>query len=119
MGKTSLVHLLCHNDVLVNPAYTIGCSVEVRLHDYTKVASSPTYFIEFWDVGGTFGHEKGRSIFYNSVNGIFVCVVCCRIIIIIMLIGIIAVHDLTNRKSHTNLRKWLSEALCHSMFLYV
>ena len=69
MGKTSLVHLLCRNDVVINPAYTIGCSVEVRLHDYNKVASSPTYFIEFWDVGGTLGHEKGRSIFYNSVNG--------------------------------------------------
>lgn len=73
MGKTSLVHLLCRNDILSNPAYTIGCSVEVRLHDYNKVASSPTYFIEFWDVGGTFGHEKGRSIFYNSVNGNHIC----------------------------------------------
>ena len=70
VGKTSLVHLICHNDVLTSPAYTIGCSVEVRLHDYNKAPSSPTYFIEFWDVGGTFGHEKGRSIFYNSVNGI-------------------------------------------------
>lgn len=93
VGKTSLVHLLCHNDVLTNPTYTIGCSVEVRLHDFNKVPTSPTYFVEFWDVGGTFGHEKGRSIFYNAVN------------------GIIGVHDLTNRKSHTNLRKWLSEAL--------
>lgn len=25
--------------------------------------------------------------------------------------GIILVHDLTNRKSHTNLRKWLGEVL--------
>ena len=36
-------------------------------------------------------------------------ILCC-------ILGIIAVHDLTNRKSHTNLRKWLSEALCHGMF---
>ena len=69
VGKTSLVHILCHDDVLSNPAYTIGCSVEVRLHDYTKVPSAPSYYIEFWDVGGTLGHEKGRPIFYNSVNG--------------------------------------------------
>ncbi|XP_065907896.1 rab-like protein 3 isoform X2 [Dysidea avara] len=96
VGKTSLVHILCHDDVLSNPAYTIGCSVEVRLHDYNKIPSAPSYYIEFWDIGGTLGHEKGRSIFYNSVN------------------GIIAVHDLTNRKSHTNLRKWISEALCQS-----
>ena len=69
VGKTSLVHILCHDDVLSNPAYTIGCSVEVRLHDYNKIPSAPSYYIEFWDIGGTLGHEKGRSIFYNSVNG--------------------------------------------------
>lgn len=27
------------------------------------------------------------------------------------LVGIILVHDLTNKKSHQNLRKWLCEAL--------
>ena len=104
--------------MLSNPSYTIGCSVEVRLHDYNKVTSSPTYFIEFWDVGGTFGHEKGRSIFYNSINGDLCCFVNYWIIMSVLCAGIIAVHDLTNRKSHTNLRKWLSEALCHSMSLY-
>lgn len=41
------------------------------------------------------------------------CMICA------ILTGIIAVHDLTNRKSHINLRKWLSEALSHSMLLYV
>uniref|UniRef100_A0A8C9G333 RABL3 n=1 Tax=Pavo cristatus TaxID=9049 RepID=A0A8C9G333_PAVCR len=30
VGKSSLVHLLCHNQVLGNPSWTVGCSVDVR-----------------------------------------------------------------------------------------
>ena len=31
VGKTSLVQLLCHDEATNNPAYTIGCSVEVTV----------------------------------------------------------------------------------------
>lgn len=31
VGKSSLVHLLCHNQVLGNPSWTVGCSVDVRV----------------------------------------------------------------------------------------
>jgi len=94
VGKTSLVHLLCHNETIDNPDWTIGCSVEVKLHDY-KVGQpgEKTYFVELWDVGGWASHAQGRSVFYNQVN------------------GILLVHDLTNRKSELNLRKWLIEVL--------
>lgn len=94
VGKTSLVQLLCHDEATNNPAYTIGCSVEVTLHEYK--AGTPeerTYFVELWDIGGAIQHKNSRYIFYNPVH------------------GIILVHDLTNRKSHQNLRKWLAEVL--------
>ncbi|KAJ8252968.1 hypothetical protein GJAV_G00207710 [Gymnothorax javanicus] len=36
VGKSSLVHLLCQNQVLGNPSWTVGCSVDVRVHDYKE-----------------------------------------------------------------------------------
>uniref|UniRef100_A0A8C8DL28 RAB, member of RAS oncogene family-like 3 n=1 Tax=Oryzias sinensis TaxID=183150 RepID=A0A8C8DL28_9TELE len=32
VGKSSLVHLLCQNQVLGNPSWTVGCSVDVRIN---------------------------------------------------------------------------------------
>ena len=31
VGKTSLVHLICHGEVLTNPSSTVGCNVEVKV----------------------------------------------------------------------------------------
>lgn len=94
VGKTSLVHLICHDESISSPAWTIGCTVEVKLYDYKEgMPGAKTFFLEFWDIGGSANHEMSRSIFYNSVN------------------GLILVHDLTNKKSFLNLRKWLSEVL--------
>uniref|UniRef100_A0A2R9BE31 Rab-like protein 3 n=1 Tax=Pan paniscus TaxID=9597 RepID=A0A2R9BE31_PANPA len=98
VGKSSLVHLLCQNQVLGNPSWTVGCSVDVRVHDYKEgTPEEKTYYIELWDVGGSVGSASSvkstRAVFYNSVN------------------GIIFVHDLTNKKSSQNLRRWSLEAL--------
>lgn len=94
VGKTSLVHLISHNEPISHPYWTIGCSVEVKLHEYkVGTPSEKLYFVELWDIGGWTAHKNSRSIFYNPVH------------------GIILVHDLTNRKSQQNLRKWLSEIL--------
>lgn len=63
-----------------------------QIHDYGRsLSSSSSYFLELWDIGGSPAHKQGRAVFYQQVN------------------GIILVHDLTNRKSHANLTKWLSE----------
>uniref|UniRef100_A0A023G7T9 Rab-like protein 3 n=1 Tax=Amblyomma triste TaxID=251400 RepID=A0A023G7T9_AMBTT len=95
VGKSSAVHLLCHNRPLVNACWTVGCSVEVKLHEYREgTASQKTYFVELWDIGGSSSHSSARAVFYNSFH------------------GLILVHDLTNKKSHENLRKWLSEVFC-------
>lgn len=94
VGKSTLVHLLSRNRPIVNPSWTIGCSVELKLHDYKEgTPMENTYFIELWDVGGSSNHRRSRAIFYNQVH------------------GILLVHDLTNRKSKQNLRKWLVEVL--------
>ncbi|MGH0172607.1 UNVERIFIED_CONTAM: hypothetical protein FKN15_069582 [Acipenser sinensis] len=75
VGKSSLVHLLCHNQVLGNPSWTVGCSVDVRVHDYKEgTPEEKTYYIELWDVGGTVGSgssvKSTRAVFYNSVNAL-------------------------------------------------
>ncbi|XP_069179642.1 rab-like protein 3 isoform X3 [Procambarus clarkii] len=94
VGKSSLVHLICHGQSLSNSSWTIGCSVEVRVHEYREgTPSQRPYFVELWDVGGSNSHKNARHVFYNPVH------------------GIILVHDLTNRKSQQNLRRWLSEIL--------
>lgn len=31
VGKTALIHLLCHKKVLTNPTTTIGCSLEMKV----------------------------------------------------------------------------------------
>ncbi|KAL5457220.1 hypothetical protein EMCRGX_G034465 [Ephydatia muelleri] len=91
VGKTSLVHLICTKEALSNPAWTVGCSLEVKLHEYGTGSLTQPYFLEFWDVGGSPAHANGRQVFYHQAN------------------GIVLVYDLTNRKSHTNLLKWLGE----------
>ncbi|XP_070771367.1 rab-like protein 3 isoform X3 [Enoplosus armatus] len=98
VGKSSLVHLLCQNQVLGNPSWTVGCSVDVRVQDYKEgTPEEKTYYIELWDVGGSVGSASSvkstRAVFYNSVNGIML------------------VHDLTNKKSSQNLYRWSLEAL--------
>lgn len=94
VGKTSLTQLICQQQPINNPSWTIGCSVEVKLHEYKeRTPNQRRYFIELWDVGGSQNHKNTRSVFYNPTN------------------GIILVHDLTNRKSQQNLQKWLEEVL--------
>ncbi|XP_038202777.1 rab-like protein 3 isoform X1 [Arvicola amphibius] len=98
VGKSSLVHLLCHSQVLGNPSWTVGCSVDIRVHDYKEgTPEEKTYYIELWDIGGSVGSASSvkstRAVFYNSVN------------------GIILVHDLTNKKSSQNLYRWSLEVL--------
>jgi len=92
VGKTALTNLICKGAALSNPGWTVGCSVEVKLHEYLEgTADQRTFCIELWDIGGSHSHRNTRHIFYNVVN------------------GIILVHDLSNRKSCLNLNRWLAE----------
>lgn len=90
-----MVHLIANQEALKSAAsWTIGGSVEVKLHEYKEgTPAQNTYFIELWDIGGSASHTNTRNVFYNSLN------------------GIILVYDLTNRKSHENLQQWICEIL--------
>ncbi|XP_073829101.1 rab-like protein 3 isoform X2 [Musca autumnalis] len=94
VGKTCLTHLIAHGESLSRPGWTVGCNIEVKLHEYKEgTPQQKPYFIELFDVGGSLSHKNSRSVFYAPTD------------------GIIMVHDLTNRKSHNNLRDWLFEIL--------
>ncbi|KAM7350112.1 rab-like protein 3 isoform 2-T2 [Cochliomyia hominivorax] len=94
VGKTCLTHLIAHGESLTRPGWTVGCNIEIKLHEYKEgTAQQKPYFIELFDIGGSLSHKNTRSVFYTPTH------------------GIILVHDLTNRKSHTNLREWLFEIL--------
>lgn len=49
VGKSSLVHLVCHGDVLRSASSTVGCSIEVSAHRYDDKNAT---FIEWMDIGG-------------------------------------------------------------------
>jgi Rab-like protein 3 len=75
-------------------SWTIGCNIEVKLHEYKEdTQQQKTFFVEFFDIGGSLSHKLARNVFYQQVN------------------GIILVHDLTNRKSLENLKSWLVEIM--------
>ena len=78
VGKTCLVHLICHSQALHNVSSTTGCSVEMKLHDY----KGKDYFLEFWDIGGSPNYRNGRAVFYNQIHGI----VCARTHFVCMLL---------------------------------
>lgn len=83
VGKTSLIHHICHSVILSSPQPTIGCAIDVKLHDET--------FFEFWDIGGSRSHKIARSFLYKGCDGIML------------------VFDATNKKSRSNLDEWLQE----------
>lgn len=94
VGKTSLVHLITSGVPLTQISYTIGATVEVKLHQYREgTPNQKPYWIELFDVGGSQAHIKSRHVFYNNIA------------------GVILVHDLSNRKSQRNLDRWLREYL--------
>merc|ERR1711946_91965 len=71
VGKSSLVHLLCHGQPITNPSWTIGCTVDVKLHEFREGTSlQKTHFVELCDIGGTSGHQNARSVFYTPAHGI-------------------------------------------------
>jgi len=70
VGKSSLTHLICHHQPISNPSWTVGCSVEVKLHEYKEgTPDQKTYIIELWDIGGSSSHRNTRSVFYNPTHG--------------------------------------------------
>lgn len=101
VGKSSLVHLIVNGTSVSHLQQTVGCSVGVKHMTCGGSSSSSStsnngervrdFFVELWDVCGHERYKDCRSLFYSEIN------------------GIIFVHDLSQRKTKTNLQKWAAE----------
>ncbi|CAA7027139.1 unnamed protein product [Microthlaspi erraticum] len=100
VGKSSLVHLIVKGCSSARSSQTIGCAVGVKHLTYGSPASSSSsiksdserdFFVELWDVSGHERYKDCRSLFYSQIN------------------GVIFVHDLSQRRTKTNLQKWAAE----------
>lgn len=107
VGKTSLVHLIMKGSSIARPSQTIGCMVGVKHITYGSSGSSSSsikgdterdFFVELWDISGHDRYKECRSLFYSQIN------------------GVIFVHDLSQRKTKTNLHKWAAEIAATGSF---
>ncbi|KAL3320897.1 Rab-like protein 3 [Cichlidogyrus casuarinus] len=104
VGKTTLVKRLCAASSS-QISSTVGCSVEVKLHEYKAGCISANklgldnnvkprlVYLEFWDIGGTLSHQLTREVFYTGVH------------------GVLLIYDLSNKRSLENLRSWMNTIL--------
>jgi hypothetical protein len=70
VGKSSLTHLICRGQPIPSPSWTIGASLDVKVHVFKDgTPQQKKYFVELWDVGGCNAHSNTRCVFYNNVNG--------------------------------------------------
>lgn len=88
VGKSSLVHLLCHGAVLRHAGGTVGCEIDVALHAHYGTP----FFVELLEVGGADKFRLARGVFFTQPFD-----------------GVMLVHDLTNRNSLHNLERWRRE----------
>ncbi|KAK6940074.1 Small GTPase [Dillenia turbinata] len=107
VGKTSLVHLILKDYSILRPAQTIGCTVGVKHITYGSSSSSSytikpdverDFFVELWDIAGHERYKDCRSLFYSQIN------------------GIIFVHDLSQKRTKTSLRRWAAEIAANGTF---
>ncbi|EQC31834.1 hypothetical protein SDRG_10622 [Saprolegnia diclina VS20] len=84
VGKSSLVHFVCQGASLRQPSWTVGCTTQVLMRQNET-------FVEFIDVGGHPRYELSRAAFYHQLH------------------GLIFVYDASNKRSYTNLKKWIAE----------
>ncbi|VDK77280.1 unnamed protein product [Litomosoides sigmodontis] len=75
----------------VIPSSTVGCAVSVIAHQYRAgTIDEQTELIELWDIGGSTVHQKASVNFFDGAT------------------GAILVHDLSNKKSESNLSQWVA-----------
>ena len=71
VGKTSLVHLITHQEILKKSNCTICCSVDVKLHEYKDgTVQQKSYFVEFYDIGGNSNYRRSAKMFFSGADGI-------------------------------------------------
>merc|ERR1712227_531624 len=93
VGKSQLVNVLTSRYKSNQSKWTIGVNIEVAVHVYHPASDESTYLVELWDISGNQAHKNSRSVFYRDFH------------------ALICVHDLTNRKSLSNLMATSEEVL--------
>ena len=133
MGSVPCATLLpSKGEVLPNPGWTVGCSVEVsvlllgtptsypnlfkvKLHEYLEgTQNQKTFFVELWDIGGSHSQRNARHVFFHSGGSRELHLQDQQLRTYHYsppVHGIILVHDLANRKSCANLGRWLAEVI--------
>lgn len=93
-----------------------------------KGDSERDFFVELWDVSGHERYKDCRSLFYSQVNGLSVFSILSQIMSSLSLscrhlqkrftnfAGVIFVHDLSQRRTKTNLQKWAGEVSVNGAF---
>ncbi|XP_018804808.1 PREDICTED: rab-like protein 3 isoform X2 [Bactrocera latifrons] len=62
VGKTCLTHLIAHSESLTRPGWTVGCNIEVKLHEYKEgTPHQKTYFIELFDIVHDLTNRKSQE----------------------------------------------------------
>ncbi|CAG9538714.1 unnamed protein product [Cercopithifilaria johnstoni] len=90
VGKSSFVNAVCNRHDTI-PSSTVGCAVSVIAHQYRAgTTDEQTELIELWDIGGSTVHQKASVNFFDGAT------------------GAILVHDLSNKKSESNLSQWVA-----------
>ncbi|CAO3564181.1 unnamed protein product [Mortierella alpina] len=132
VGKSSLVHALCHSEPLRYSTPTIGCNIDVRLHSSTIPSAAATSSARSTNpsllsrasntsadpsaslASGGLGLSEPTFIEFYDISGspsvrheksrtMFYRDVPYQ--------GILLVHDLCNRRSYDNLWKWIGDYL--------
>ncbi|KAG9324648.1 hypothetical protein KVV02_007218 [Mortierella alpina] len=132
VGKSSLVHALCHNEPLRSSVPTIGCNIDVRLHSSTIPSAAATSSARSTNPsllsrannisadpsaplasGGSGLSEPTFIEFYDISGAPSVRHEKSRTMFYrdVPYQGILLVHDLCNRRSYDNLWKWIGDYL--------
>ncbi|KAK3818554.1 MAG: P-loop containing nucleoside triphosphate hydrolase protein [Benniella sp.] len=125
VGKSSLVHMLCHNEPLRTLTPTVGCNIDVRLHTFTvpstatasavrsgipslitRSTPSPDSFSSSSTPGAEatfveFYDVSGSPARHSKSRSMFYRGATYQ--------GLILVHDLCNKRSYENLWKWIND----------
>lgn len=109
VGKTCLIHRICHKKALENPGWTVGFEVNVLCRQYNMgdaesgscyslssessslMENESLQYVEFIDISGHEKYKLSRSFIYKDVDGIIFC------------------YDTSNSKSFYNIKRWSEE----------
>ena len=109
VGKSQLVNVLTSRYKSNQSKWTIGVNIEVAVHVYHPASDEATYLVELWDISGNQAHKNSRSVFYRGTY--FAGQLLFELMHFVDFHALICVHDLTNRKSLSNLMATSEEVL--------